>query len=79
MYTNAAGFWLPSELVVHFESGTADTTARAPANPFAGAEQSGRGQSRGGGRSGTVTVRYSDYRVNTGVRDDFFVKQGEPK
>lgn len=78
-YTNVSGYWLPSELVVHFETGTVDSMAQAPANPFGGAEQSGRGQMRGGGRAGTVTVRYSGYQVNTGLRDDVFVKQGEPK
>jgi outer membrane lipoprotein-sorting protein len=78
-YANSAGFWLPSELVVHFDAGAVDSTARAPANPFGGAEPPGRGQVRGGGRAGTITVRYSEYRVNTGLKDDIFVKQGEPK
>jgi hypothetical protein len=51
-----------------------DTTMAVPANPFAAPDQPMRSTQRGGQRKGTVTVRYSDYRVNTGLSDDIFVQ-----
>jgi hypothetical protein len=77
-YQNAGGFWLPSQLIVTFAMGTADTAGMVPANPFGGG-QGVRTAPRGGGRTGTITVKYADYRVNTGLGDEVFVEPGEPK
>ena len=66
--------WLPTELAVSFAMAPQDTTMAVPANPFAAPDQPLRSQQRGGQRKGTVTVRYSDYRVNTGLSDDIFVQ-----
>lgn len=77
-YQNTAGFWMPSELTVTFAMGTADSTNAVPANPFGNAPPA-RMAARGGGRSGTITVKYSDYKINTGLGDEVFVETGEPK
>lgn len=69
-YAKVNGFWLPSENVVTFSSTVTDTTeqdapaqsnlpVRAPRMP----------------RNGTVTIRYSDYKVNTGLGDEVFEKK----
>jgi outer membrane lipoprotein-sorting protein len=64
-------YWLPLNLVVAFEAAVKDTAANATdANPFARSMPTGP---RGGGRNGTVTVRYSGYRINTGLPDSLFV------
>lgn len=78
VYQHTGGFWLPAQLTVTFVAPTADTTAAVPANPFGGGP-GGRTAARGAGRSGTVTVKYSEYRVNTGLGDEVFVEPGEPK
>jgi hypothetical protein len=77
-YQNASGSWMPSQLIVTFAMGTADSTAAVPANPFGGG-QGTRAASRGAGRSGTITVKYTEYLVNTGLVDEVFVETGEPK
>lgn len=77
-YQNVSGFWLPSQLTVTFAAGASDTTTAAPANPFGNAPAP-RAAARGGGRTGTITVKYSEYRVNTGLGDEVFVETGEPK
>jgi hypothetical protein len=65
-------FWLPSQLVVSFEAPTKDTTTAAPStNPLERGMPIGP---RGPARSGKVTVRYSDYKVNTGLPDSLFVE-----
>lgn len=76
-YARAGGFWLPSGLVVHFEAGAPDSTGRPPDDPFAGGAPSAR--PRPAGRAGTVTVRYADYRVNTGLGDEVFDEVRERK
>jgi hypothetical protein len=78
VYQSVSGFWLPSELTVTFAMGTADTANAVPANPF-GNTPAGRMAARGGGRSGTITVKYADYKINTGLGDEVFVETGEPK
>jgi hypothetical protein len=77
-YQNVSGFWLPSQLTVTFVMGAKDTTSASPANPFGGGPGA-RTASRGAGRSGTITVKYAEYRVNTGLGDEVFVETGEPK
>ena len=69
-YDQVDGHWLPSFLVVKFESTSPDTTEetfldqtdppmRRPRLP----------------RQGTVIVRYSDYKINTGLSDEIFRKK----
>jgi hypothetical protein len=78
VYQHVNEFWLPSQLTVTFATGTADSAAAVPANPFGGGPGA-RMAPRGAGRSGTITVKYSDYRVNTGLGDEVFLETGEPK
>lgn len=76
-YGNFQEFWLPTELVVRFAVPAHDSTASAPANPFAPSEQASRPARQGGQRTGTVTVRYSGYRVNVGLGDEVFIQPAE--
>jgi hypothetical protein len=77
-YNQQAGrYWLPAQLVVSFSAGTKDTSAASTdSNPFARNAPAGP---RGITRAGTVTVRYSDYRVNTGLSDSLFVEPPQHK
>jgi hypothetical protein len=65
-YAEIGGFWLPEELMVSFHLAPADTTEpgmmdqTTPVRPQAGP------------RNGTVTVRYSEYKLNTGLSDEMF-------
>jgi hypothetical protein len=61
-YAPTGGFLLPSSLVVEFAS---DAPAEAPETP----------QSPGRPRKGKVTVIFTDYRVNSGLSDDLFLKK----
>jgi len=65
------GFWLPALLTVTFTSTGADT---AETTPF---DQGAPVPPRQTFRAGTITIRYSDYKVNTGLSDDLFKKEGE--
>ena len=78
VYQKVNDFWLPLQLTVTFATGATDSVAAVPANPF-GSGPGVRTASRGAGRNGTITVKYSDYRVNTGLGDEVFVETGEPK
>jgi outer membrane lipoprotein-sorting protein len=70
-------FWLPSQLVVSFEAGAKDTTTAAPStNPLDRGMPAG---TRGTSRSGKVTIRYSDYKVNTGLPDSLFIESNQRK
>ncbi len=73
-YEHVQGFWLPTELTAQFDVSLPDSAPAAPTDPFSLAEPSTRATSRGNQRTGQVTVRYSDYRVNTGLPDDIFMK-----
>jgi outer membrane lipoprotein-sorting protein len=69
-YQRIDQYWLPVQLVVSFSAAVKDSSAPAQGNnPFAGGPAM---MQRGGMRTGTVTVRYSDYRVNTGLPDSLF-------
>lgn len=73
VYTNIERFWLPEQLVVTFSQAVKDSTPAVPqTNPFAGGAPT---PSRGGSRPGVVTVRYSDYKVNTGLPDSIFADE----
>ncbi len=65
-HTRVDGFWLPSNLFVEF-SASADTAA-VPQWEQSVPGSSGRMPFRGG----TIEVKYSDYRVNTGLDDAIF-------
>jgi outer membrane lipoprotein-sorting protein len=73
-HTRVDQFWLASNLLVEF-SAAADTTAVPQW------EQSVPGASRRNAfRGGTIEVKYSDYRVNTGLDDAMFEESaGEEK
>jgi hypothetical protein len=58
------GFLLPSSLVVEF---TSDAPAEAP--------EMAQGSTRP--RKGRVTVMFTDYRVNSGLSDDLFLKKDQ--
>ena len=78
-YGNFQGFWLPTALTVQFEMLPQDSTAIAPANPFATPDTPARNPQRTNPRTGKISVRYSAYQVNTGLKDEIFVKPEEPK
>lgn len=77
-YEHVQSVWLPTTLTVTFTVTASDTTGAVPANPF-GSGPATRMPQRGPGRSGTITVKYSDYKVNTGLGDEVFLEAGEPK
>lgn len=68
-YTQVQGLWLPEEMVASFSAAPADSSERNPMDQAMPA----RTQQRP--RSGTVTVKYSDYTVNTGLSDDLFKEE----
>jgi hypothetical protein len=63
-HVQTGGFLLPSSLVVEF---TSDAPADAPEMP----------QGSGRPRKGKVTVMFTDYRVNSGLSDDLFLKKDQ--
>ncbi|MBP1679260.1 MAG: hypothetical protein H6Q29_1171 [Bacteroidetes bacterium] len=65
-HTRVDGFWLPANLLVEF-SAAADTTA-VPQWEQSAPGSSGRMPFRGG----TIEVKYSGYRVNSGLEDALF-------
>jgi hypothetical protein len=68
-YTKASGFWVPLSVDVQFMSTAADTAVAAPmpdAPPLRG----------GAPRRGSISIRYSDHRVNTGLPDSLFTHPG---
>jgi|WetSurMetagenome_2_1015567.scaffolds.fasta_scaffold29654_3 outer membrane lipoprotein-sorting protein len=74
-YQQIDRFWLPRELVVSFSTPEKDTTAAAPnTNPFMRSLPAGP---RGNTRTGKITVRYSEYRVNTGLSDSLFTSEAQ--
>jgi outer membrane lipoprotein-sorting protein len=66
-YRTFDGFLMPSELRVEFESPPADTTDMPITMPGAVPRAPMP-------RSGSVTIRYRDYRINVGLTDDIFKK-----
>jgi hypothetical protein len=65
-YVQVEGIWLPDEMTAAFALAPADSAeTELPAGPL-------RPQQKP--RTGTVTVRYSNYRLNTGLGDDIFTK-----
>ncbi len=69
-HANVDGVWLPSALTVTFSQKTPEDSS----------EDVPRGPGRGGvPRQGTVKVLYSGYRVNTGLADEIFTAEKNPK
>jgi hypothetical protein len=66
-YGSFSGFELPSEIDVNLNLPKADSTQE---NPMANRRFRG-------GMSGSVTIYYSNYRVNTGLSDTLFEKEAE--
>lgn len=65
-YENIQGVWLTGGMTAAFSLAPADTTeSDLPAGPLRAGQKP---------RNGTVTVRYSNYRLNTGLSDDIFTK-----
>ena len=69
-YEEQSGHLMPSVLIVQFTSPTQDTTEQNSTVDEAAPIQ--RPQMP---RRGTVTIRYSDYEINTGLSDDIFNKK----
>jgi outer membrane lipoprotein-sorting protein len=70
-YVKVEGVWLPGGMTAAFSLGPADSTEPdLPANPMRMPQKP---------RNGTVTVRYSNYRLNTGLSDDIFAKDVPPR
>jgi outer membrane lipoprotein-sorting protein len=65
-YQRVAGYWLPASLNVTFSS---DTTETEP-DPFG--QMPGAVRSSQIPRKGSISVRYSDYKINTGLTDEVF-------
>jgi outer membrane lipoprotein-sorting protein len=69
-------YWLPHLLTVDFDLVSRDTprkpveSAPTPTNPFDEMQ-------RRSPAVGTVTVRYSEYRINTGLSDEIFLPKQE--
>jgi outer membrane lipoprotein-sorting protein len=66
-YVQVQGIWLPDGMRAAFALAPADPTETdSPAGPLRPPQKP---------RNGTVTVRYSNYRLNTGLSDDIFTKE----
>lgn len=65
-YVQVEGVWLPGGMTAAFAPGPPDSTGiDLPAGPLRGERKP---------RNGTVTVSYSNYRLNTGLGDEIFAK-----
>jgi outer membrane lipoprotein-sorting protein len=65
-YVQVEGIWLPGGMTAAFALAPPDSTGiDLPAGPLRPQQTP---------RNGTVTVRYSNYRLNTGLSDDIFAK-----
>lgn len=62
------GHWLPALLNVNFSSDAGDEDAGQPSPPMP--------QTRPP-RKGSISIRYSDYKLNTGLSDEMFEKKEE--
>lgn len=71
-YQDVSGFSFPGEVVVEFTAQAADTGSTATDLPV----PLSRPQIP---RTGTITIKYSDVRVNTGLSDDIFERRPTPQ
>jgi hypothetical protein len=65
-YVQVDGIWLPGGMTAAFALAPADSTENDIPSGVMRPQQKPR--------NGTVTVRYSDYRLNTGLSDDIFTR-----
>ncbi len=72
-HENVDGHWLPAEITVTFGAAAGDTTVP---NVM---EEMTPGRRTSAVRGGSATIRYSGYKLNTGLSDDLFKEEGEPK
>jgi outer membrane lipoprotein-sorting protein len=74
----AGRFWLPRTMQASFDLAARDTMSRQPSLDLPDLDDSP--QRPRPMRSGNITVKYSDYKVNVGLTDDMFEKrEGEAK
>jgi outer membrane lipoprotein-sorting protein len=73
-YQRVAGHWLPVMLNVVF---TSDTTTKEAGDPFG--QITGAVRTSQIPRKGSISVRYSDYRLNTGLKDEVFEQEDHLK
>jgi len=69
-YEEHDGYWLPSFLTVTFSSAESDTTEDSllyKARPMLRPQMP---------RNGSISIRYSDYNLNTGLSDEVFEQKG---
>lgn len=64
-------YWLPLKLVVSFES----ESDKMPKDSSSSMDNQFDSPQRSLPRSGTVTIHYSNYKVNIGLSDELFVKK----
>ncbi len=74
VYSDVGEYLLPASLVVLF---TSDTASQELPDPFANLPTLQRRSQTP--RTGTIKVLYSDYRVNTGLKDELFNKTEVPE
>jgi len=67
-----SGHWMPSRTTVTFASTKEDTTETFPY------DQTSPVQTPRLPRTGTISIQYSGYRINTGLADDVFEKNNQP-
>ncbi len=67
-------YWLPSKLVVSFTS-EADKAQDNYSSSPSSIDNKLEGLQRSAQRNGTVTIVYSDYKINIGLSDDLFEKR----
>ena len=69
-YVEVEGIWLPGGMTANFALGPSDSTKSICRR---------RRTMRQKPRNGTVTVQYSNYKLNTGLSDDIFAKDAPPR
>ncbi len=71
-YGRVAGHWLPSQLNVSFSTDTTEHEAADPFGQIPGAQRISQLP-----RKGSISVHYSDYQLNTGLKDEVFEEPAE--
>jgi hypothetical protein len=71
-YEQVDGHWLPAQLKVLISPDTADKEQADPFGQMPGAQRSSQPP-----RKGSISVRYSDYQLNTGLKDDVFEQSAD--
>lgn len=73
-YRRTQGHWLPERLQVTFR---ADTTEHDPPDPFGQFPTNPRPSQIP--RQGTITVRYEEYKLNSGLKNELFEQEKPPQ